>query len=359
VAVSVPAAISSPVNTTPPVISGTPVPGSTLTCSTGTWSNGPTGYSYEWNRDGTAITGAASQTYIVGAGDQGHSLTCTVTAANAAGSGQPATSTPVSVPAPAPPKGTPATTAAPVITGPARAGKTLSCSTGAWTNHPTTFAYQWSRDTTPIHGATGASYTIQKSDEQLTLTCTVTASNPTGTGLPSTSKGVQIPVARMPGCPAASGRLAGSTLGLVRLGMTRKQARDAYTHSTDRGRKYEDFFCLTPIGVRVGYPSITLLKSIAANTRNQLKNRVIWASTSSGYYTLAGIRPGASISAAATALKLTRPFQIGRNTWYLASNGSSTAVLKTRQGIVQEIGIASKQLAHGRKAQRTFLKSFS
>jgi hypothetical protein len=40
-------------------------------------------------------------------------------------------------------------------------------------------------------------------------------------------------------------------------------------------------------------------------------------------------------------------------------NGSSTAVLKVRRGIVEEIGIGTKSLTKGRKAQSTFLKSFT
>jgi hypothetical protein len=58
-------------------------------------------------------------------------------------------------------------------------------------------------------------------------------------------------------------------------------------------------------------------------------------------------------------LKLTPPFQVGLNTWYLAPNGGSTAVLKVRRGIVEEIGIGDKQLTQSREAQRHFLTSFS
>jgi hypothetical protein len=36
-----------------------------------------------------------------------------------------------------------------------------------------------------------------------------------------------------------------------------------------------------------------------------------------------------------------------------------TAILKVRHDIVQEIGIADKELTQGRSAQRTFLTSFS
>jgi len=52
-------------------------------------------------------------------------------------------------------------------------------------------------------------------------------------------------------------------------------------------------------------------------------------------------------------------FHIGANSWYLAPNGPSTAVLKVRHGIVEEIGIAVKQLTRGRSAELRFLESFS
>jgi hypothetical protein len=56
---------------------------------------------------------------------------------------------------------------------------------------------------------------------------------------------------------------------------------------------------------------------------------------------------------------LTAPFHIGLNFWYLAPNGASTAVLKARHGIVQEIGIADKALTQHRRARSALLKSFS
>jgi hypothetical protein len=51
--------------------------------------------------------------------------------------------------------------------------------------------------------------------------------------------------------------------------------------------------------------------------------------------------------------------RVGVNDWYLAANGSSTAVMLVRAGTVKEIGIATKMITHGRKAQLQFIKSFS
>ncbi len=251
----------------------------------------------------------------------------------------------------------PVNTAPPVISGTPRAGDTLSCSTGTWTNFPTAYAYAWSRDGTPIAGATAARYKVQKLDEGSTLTCEVTASNATGSGH-ATSAGRSVPVPKVARCPAASGSLHGTTLGRIHLGMTRTKARHVYRHSSDRGQRYKDFFCLTPIGIRTGYPSPQLLKTLSRAERRRVTGRVIWASTANPRYSLNGIRPGATITAAQAKLHLGRPFRIGLNEWYLGRFGSATAVLKVRHGLVEEVGIAERSLTRTRRAERTLMGSF-
>jgi hypothetical protein len=160
-------------------------------------------------------------------------------------------------------------------------------------------------------------------------------------------------------CPLATGRLGGTRLGLLRLGMTRAQARRAYKHSSNRGRRYEDFFCLTPNGVRVGYASPKLIRAISRRLRHRYRGRVVWASTANDYYAVHGVVPGSSLRAARRRLHLSRAYHVGRNFWYFAPNGSSRALFKVRRGKVQEIGIAVKRLTAGRRAQRAFVRSFS
>jgi hypothetical protein len=235
----------------------------------------------------------------------------------------------------------------------------LSCSTGAWSSSPTGFAYQWSRDGTPIARATTPTYTVQTGDEGLTLTCTVVASSAAGSGSPATSNGVTVDVPFVRRCPGATGQLSGRTLGLVRLGMTRGQARRAFTHSSDRGKRFEDFFCLTPSGVRVGYASDALRKTLSRGERKRVRGRVVLALTANGFYALRGVRPGVTLAVAARTLGTGAPFHIGLNFWYMADNGTSTAVLKVRDGIVEEVGIADARLTQSVKAQRAFIKSFS
>jgi hypothetical protein len=75
------------VNTALPKISGTPAEGSTLTASTGTWTNRPTSFTYQWERCNTSGAGCTnagqtSSTYLVGATDVGSTLRVAVTANN-------------------------------------------------------------------------------------------------------------------------------------------------------------------------------------------------------------------------------------------------------------------------------------
>jgi hypothetical protein len=149
-----------------------------------------------------------------------------------------------------------------------------------------------------------------------------------------------------------------STLGLVKLGMTRSQAEHAYTRSSTRGQTYEQFFCLTPIGVRVGYASPRLLKTVPAKSRSKYTSRIIWVSTSSAYYAIHGLRAGATVTAAKKVLKLGKVFVVGANDWYLAPDHGITAIFKVRHDVIEEIGIANAQLTSSRAAQATFLTSF-
>jgi hypothetical protein len=179
---------------------------------------------------------------------------------------------------------------------------------------------------------------------------------PVGTSVPGTA-GTSGSVVK--GCPAATGKVTGTTLGLLTLGDTRARARKVYAKSTYRKTKYEDFFCLTPTGVTVGYASPALLKIIPAHQRKRLVGRAMWASTTNSFYASHGIRVGTRIASARKALKLTGPIRVGRNTWYLAPNGASTAVFKTSGRIITEIGIANKKLTTGHKRRFALLKSFT
>jgi uncharacterized protein len=192
-----------------------------------------------------------------------------------------------------------------------------------------------------------------------------TAAYPSSVELPLISAQTQqsVPVApKTPlGCPTASGRLSGNTLGPARLGMTRAQVRKAFpdnSTSSTRGRAYMDFFCLSQSGIRVGFPSASLLRSLRRSERSKFNGHVILELTANRTYALRGVRVGASVKAVARRLHASPAYKVGLNTWYLTPNGSSRGLLKSRHGKVEEIGIASKQLTGSRAAIRRFLRGF-
>jgi hypothetical protein len=254
-------------------------------------------------------------------------------------------------PSPPNPLSAPANIARPTIRGTAKAGQRPTCSTGSWSNAPTSFRYQWLRNGTALVGPTTNTYGLGILDEGTALTCLVTASNAAGSGS-ALSRAVKIPIPSVPRCPGATGRMTGTTIGQIRLGMTRARADYLYRRHSDRGKQYEGFFCLTPIGVRVGYATPKLFRILSKDEQRQLKRRVVWASTSGPYYELDGVRTGESLTDASSQLKdIEPPFHIGPNYWYLTRTARYTAVLKVRSGIVEELGIAQDALTTTRSAQ--------
>jgi hypothetical protein len=159
-------------------------------------------------------------------------------------------------------------------------------------------------------------------------------------------------------CPRATGSLHGTAIARITIGQSRTAAQHAYDNTSDRGQKYEDFFCLTPIGIRVGFPSPALLDTIPAGDRAGYRNRVIWISTANSSYALDTIRPGDTLTDASHRLHPEPVFHVGGNNWYLAVRSDVTWVLKVRGGIVEEIGLASRALTRTRATQRIFLHSF-
>ena len=81
---------SAPVKTVAPVISGTTTLGSVLTSTTGTWTNSPSSFAYQWI-SGVLNVGTNANTYTLVQADSASAITCVVTATNASGS-TPATS---------------------------------------------------------------------------------------------------------------------------------------------------------------------------------------------------------------------------------------------------------------------------
>jgi len=192
-----------------------------------------------------------------------------------------------------------------------------------------------------------------------------TATYPSSVELPLISAQTQQSVPVVPktplGCPEATGRLNGTRLGQARLGMTREQVRKAFpdnSTSSTRGRAYMDFFCLSQSGIRVGFPSAALLRSLPRKQRPDYRGRVVLALTANHSYALHGVHVNTKLAPVAKKLHISRAYKVGLNTWYLTPNGSSRGVLKVRHGKIEEIGIAVKALTGSPKAIRHFLRGF-
>ena len=188
-----------------PTITGTAQQGDALSVSPGSWSNGPTGFSYQWEDCDTsgnncaAITGATSSSYTLQASDVGGTVLAVVTAGNAGGNAS-ATSGITSPALPA----VPSNSKAPVIGGTPQQGDTLIVTNnGTWSNAPTGYSYAWEdcsnssgTGCSAIAGATSNLYTLQASDVGMYVNVTVTASNAGGSArATSETLGLVLPTA--------------------------------------------------------------------------------------------------------------------------------------------------------------------
>jgi len=192
-----------PVNSIAPLVTGSPVTGSTLSSSNGTWTENPTSYVYKWFRCTatqvaanakpavcTEIVGESNATYSLVTADATRFIVASVTATNAGSSVTKwsASTTAIVVPS------RPANTVAPTVTGTATNSMTLTASTGTWSNFPASYSYQWVRCTTrvtvaanalpggcaAISGATSSTYELVDADVAKSVGVAVTATNAIG-----------------------------------------------------------------------------------------------------------------------------------------------------------------------------------
>jgi hypothetical protein len=391
---------AAPANATPPSISGTVAVGQTLTASNGSWSNDPTGYSYQWQdcdssgANCTDFSGATSGTYTVAGGDVGHTIRVVVTAENGGGSTADNSAATVAVPSAAPP--TPGGPVAVSVGAVPPAGitvndhgevmLTLVCpispsgcdASGVLTIH---LPNPLEAHTTNVAGAGTvlASFSgkqIASGHNALTavrlrttvlrqlqtlgirrVKVTLSISNHLS-GAPAVNSTqtvyLLIPVLARGACSSPTGQLGTTTLGQVTLGRTR--ARQLLPR-TGVYNYYTDNYCLYKgAGIRVGYASTRLLGS--AHSATEMKGDAVFALTANPFYSLDGVRPGSSLAAAAGQLKLSKVIHAGLNDWYVIAGSHSNEILKVRHNVILGIGIVNRQLTRTRSAQRQLLRNF-
>jgi hypothetical protein len=188
-----------PTNSSAPSLSSkSPVQGTQLTISAGTWSGYPAPtFTYQWQRcsatgaECAAIANATSASYTPVSADVGHALVGVVSAVNASGSATHDTAASNVV---AGTVAVPSNLTAPKLSNStAQQGAALTASTGSWSNNPTAYAYHWQRcnsagvECASIGGATSSTYTPVAADVARTLKALVSARNTGGEGSAETN----------------------------------------------------------------------------------------------------------------------------------------------------------------------------
>ena len=172
-----------------PVISGNPMVGSVLKPVLGSSWGSQVTFTYQWFRNSQEILGATSSSLVLQAGDLGSTLKVRVCGSRANYETKCLDSTPTATVV----TGVFATSPSlRIIGGPARAGTTLSVSSGNWLAG-VSLRYQWLRDGSAITGETNMTHVVANADRGHSLTVQVTAAKPGFTDLVKTTAAKQIP----------------------------------------------------------------------------------------------------------------------------------------------------------------------
>ncbi|WP_181151894.1 MULTISPECIES: FG-GAP-like repeat-containing protein [unclassified Arthrobacter] len=150
-------------NTTPPTVTGVARYDQVLTTDNGAWTYPPTGFAYQWLRNGQPIPGATLNTYRVAEADLDQTLSARVTATRAGYRAVSSSSLPLT------PTST-ITATAPTLQGKLTVGEQLtgvfnegSVATGT-PGGAVSIRYEWVRNGTVISGATAKNYTLAAAD---------------------------------------------------------------------------------------------------------------------------------------------------------------------------------------------------
>jgi len=139
-----------------PSVQGITSAGQIVTANTGVWDQG-VAFSYQWLRDGVAISGAQSATYKLSGLDTGHKVAVSVTATKQGYFDKTLVSEPVTVGV-----GTQNWLQEPQLIGEGRVASSLTVKTAS--EYPASFKYQWFKDGKPVVGAISDTYTFNQKD---------------------------------------------------------------------------------------------------------------------------------------------------------------------------------------------------
>lgn len=229
----------------------------------------------------------------------------------------------------------------------------LCTSTGVTATAPVTTPTPTTTDTETV--TVTSTQTLPGTTETQTVTtpgATTTVTTPVTTTIKTAS-----PVTT-PTCPAPVGAVGGSSVGALSIGMTQQQARATLQRYDVTQNKFDNFCLYHGWGIRLGYPTAALLKTVAASARSHFRGHVALALTANPYYALSGARPGQAVASVAKRLHLGKPFHVGTNDWYFGAAGYARGVLKVRHGVIQEVGLATLALTQSTAQQRLFINSF-
>ena len=193
-----------------PTITGTAQAGETLTANTSGIADADglssVRYEYQWLADDAEIAGATGLTYTLAATDEGKAITVQVGFTDDAGNDESLTSAATDVVVAAPTPNTPAT-GAPIISGTAQVGETLTADTSGIADADglsnVQYEYQWLADDAEIAGATGWTYTLAAADEGKAIKVEVTFTDDEGNDESLTSAATDAVAAAEPSEPPA------------------------------------------------------------------------------------------------------------------------------------------------------------